>query len=54
MDPAPEPYPPGAQVHYLPQKFDPLQGKSIQYPPYTTYILPEEEPTFFFFIVCAQ
>ena len=42
MDPALETYPPVPQVFYKPQKMTQYKGKSIQYPPYTTYILPEE------------
>ena len=40
MDPATEPYPPGAQVHYRPTKYDLLHG--------TVYsILPPTQPTLY-------
>ena len=42
MDPGPEPYPPVSQVCYKHQNMTQYKEKSIQYPPYTTYILPEE------------
>ena len=35
MYPAPEAYPPWAQVRYLPQKYDPVQGKVYSIPPHT-------------------
>ena len=62
MEPAPETYPPGAQVRYRRPKYEPVQGKVYSIPPpYTTFILPEEVPSLFFFstdlcvlMICAS